>query len=84
MPKRWFVLVAVTVAFLSACSQQQQQSTPANEAAASIASRKEPSALWLAGLNAYRATTGLRAVSEDLSLTQSDLKHARYLVKNLK
>lgn len=84
MSKRWFVLAAVTAAFFSVCSQQQQQSTSANGAAASIASNNEPSALWLARLNAYRAATGLPAVSEDTSLTKSDLKHARYLVKNFK
>ncbi len=39
---------------------------------------------WLERLNAYRRAAGLKAVAEDRAESDGDLKHARYLVKNLR
>ena len=37
---------------------------------------------WLARINYYRAMAGLERVSHDLKMSDGDVKHARYMVKN--
>src|SRR5260370_27163996 len=37
---------------------------------------------WLARINYYRAMAGLERVSQDSKMSDGDIKHARYMVKN--
>src|SRR5882724_11789100 len=37
---------------------------------------------WLARINYYRAMAGLERVSQDSKMSDGDVKHARYMVKN--
>ncbi len=56
--------------------------TPA-ESSKTTSKKQLPQAAWLKRLNEYRAIAKLQPVVEDPTLSDADLKHTRYLVKNL-
>ena len=56
---------------------------PVNPVAPSVPTSTDPwPTNWLARLNAYRAATGLAAVSEDVALSNADGKHVNYMLLN--
>ncbi len=72
---------SVLIALCVGCDLQNMTRQP-GEPGAATRSPAAPSSPWLARLNGYREPEGLAPVAENPALSEGDLAHARYLVKN--
>ncbi|MGO9450295.1 MAG: CAP domain-containing protein [Candidatus Binataceae bacterium] len=81
MNRAGYALLGASLLAIAACSSVGAPAA-GPEVAQTAVTPSAPEPEWLARLNYYRHANGLAPVTADPALSEADLNHARYLVKN--